>query len=161
MEIIYRTAGIDESYKMAELYNEFLYDLKDSSKDIYFDFENISVSDRVKLLEDRFNADKGMIVVAEVNGEIVGFISMTIMSCFMIVSSVKNIGYIEAGYVKPLYRKLGITKKLEAMVVEFLKEKGIRYLELFTLLNNEPANESWKKLGYSPFRLQWRKDLNE
>ncbi len=161
MEIIYRKAGIEESYKMAELYNEFLYDLRDSSRDIYFDFEEISIEDRVKLLEDRFNADKGLIVVAEVDEKIVGFISMTIMNCFMVVSSVKNIGYIEAGYVKPQYRRLGITKKLESIVVEFLKEKKIRYLELFTLLNNEPANKSWSNLGYSPFRLQWRKDLNE
>lgn len=160
MEIIYRKAGIEESYKMAELYNEFLYDLRDLSKDVYFDFEEISVDDRVKLLEDRFNADKGLIVVAEVEGEIVGFISMTIMNCFMVVSSVKNIGYIEAGYVKPQFRRLGITRKLESQVVEFLKEKNIRYLELFTLLNNETANDSWSKLGYSPFRLQWRKDLN-
>lgn len=160
MEIIYRKAGIEESFKMAELYNEFLCDLRDLSKDVYFDFEDISVTDRVDLLKDRFNADKGLIVVAEVDGEIIGFISMTIMQCFMIISSVKNIGYIEAGYVRPQYRKLGITKKLESMVVEFLKEKGIRYLELFTLLNNEPANESWTKLGYSPFRMQWRKDLN-
>lgn len=161
MEITYRKADISESYKIAELYNEFLCDLRDVSKDIYFDFEELSVQEREKLLKDRFNADKGLVVVAEVDGNIVGFISMTIINCFMVVSSIRDIGYIEAGYVKPGYRRLGITRKLENMVEEFLKEKGIRYLELFTLMNNEIANNSWSKLGFIPFRQQWRKDLNE
>lgn len=161
MEITYRKADISESYKIAELYNEFLCDLRDVSKDIYFDFEELSVQEREKLLKDRFNADKGLVVVAEVDGNIVGFISMTIINCFMVVSSIKDIGYIEAGYVKPGYRRLGITRKLENMIEEFLKEKGIRYLELFTLMNNEIANNSWSKLGFIPFRQQWRKDLNE
>ena len=160
MEITYRKADISESYKIAELYNEFLCDLRDIGKDIYFDFEELSVDDRVKLLEDRFNAEKGLVAVAEVDGELAGFISMTIMNCFMIVSSVKDIGYIEGGYVKPRYRKLGITRRLLAMVEEFLKEKGIRYLELFTLMDNEIANQSWSRLGFVPFRQQWRKDLN-
>lgn len=161
MEITYRKADISESYKIAELYNEFLCDLRDVSKDIYFDFEELSVQEREELLKDRFNADMGLVVVAETDGNIVGFISMTIINCFMIVSSIKDIGYIEAGYVKPDYRRLGITRKLENMVEEFLKEKGIRYLELFTLMNNEIANNSWSKLGFIPFRQQWRKDLNE
>lgn len=161
MEITYRKADIDESYKIAEIYNEFLCDLRDVSRDIYFDFEELSVHEREELLKDRFNADKGLVVVAEVEGNIVGFISMTIINCFMIVSSIKDIGYIEAGYVKPGYRRLGITRKLEKMVEDFLKEKGIRYLELFTLMNNEIANNSWSKLGFIPFRQQWRKDLNE
>ena len=161
MEITYRKADISESYKIAELYNEFLCDLRDVSKDIYFDFEELSVQEREKLLKDRFNADKGLVVVAEVDGNIVGFISMTIINCFMVVSSIKDIGYIEAGYVNPGYRRLGITRKLENMIEEFLKEKGIRYLELFTLMNNEIANNSWSKLGFIPFRQQWRKDLNE
>ncbi len=161
MEITYRKADISESITIAELYNEFLCDLRDIGKDIYFDFEELSVDDRVELLKARLNADKGLVVVAEVEGEIVGFISMTIINCFMIVSSIKDIGYIEAGYVKPDFRKHGITRKLENMVEEFLKKKGIRYLELFTLMNNEIANNSWSKLGFIPFRQQWRKDLNE
>jgi ribosomal protein S18 acetylase RimI-like enzyme len=160
MEITYRKADIGESYKIAELYNEFLCDLRDIGKDIYFDFEELSVDERVELLRERFVADKGLVVVAEVDGKIAGFISMTIINCFMIVSSIKDIGYIEAGYVKPGYRRLGITKQLEKMVEDFLKEKGIRYLELFTLMNNEIANNSWSKLGFIPFRQQWRKDLN-
>lgn len=161
MEITYRKADIGESYKIAELYNEFLCDLRDIGQDIYFDFEELSVVERVELLKERFNADKGLVVVAEVDGNIVGFVSMTIINCFMIVSSIKDIGYIEAGYVKPDYRRLGITRKLENMVEDFLKEKGIRYLELFTLMNNDIANNSWSKLGFTPFRQQWRKDLNE
>lgn len=161
MEITYRKADISESYKIAELYNEFLCDLRDIGQDIYFDFEELSIDMRVELLKERFNADKGLVVVAEVDGEIIGFISMAIINCFMIVSSVKNIGYIEAGYVKPDFRRLGITRKLEKMVEDFLKEKGIRYLELFTLMNNEIANNSWSQLGFIPFRQQWRKDLNE
>lgn len=161
MEITYRKADISESFTIAELYNEFLCDLRDIGKDIYFDFEELSVQDRVELLKERFNADKGLVVVAEVEGEIVGFISMTIINCFMIVSSIKEIGYIEAGYVKPDFRQLGITRKLENMVEEFLKDKGIKYLELFTLMNNEIANNSWSNLGFIPFRQQWRKNLNE
>lgn len=79
----------------------------------------------------------------------------------MIVSSIKDIGYIESGYVKPGYRRLGINRQLEKMVEDFLKEKGIRCLESFMLMNNEIANNSWSKLGFIPFRQQWRKDLNE
>ena len=163
MGIVYQEADFDDLHEVAELYNEFLFSLKDITKDPYFDFAELSVKDRSKLLKDRFLEEKGLVVVArdEESREIIGFISMAVMNCFLVVSSVREIGYIEGAYVKKAYRRQGILSKLEEMLTNHLLGKGIRYLELNTIANNQMANDSWQKLGYRVFRQQWRKDLHE
>lgn len=162
MAIVYEQAGFEDLHEVAELYNEFLFSLKDITRDPYFDFADLSVKDRAKLLKDRYLEDKGLVIIArnDEDGSIIGFLSMARMNCFLMVSSVREIGYIEGAYVRKAYRRQGILSRLESMLTDRLRELGIRYVELNTIANNQMANDSWSNLGYRVFRQQWRKDLH-
>lgn len=161
MALEYRMAEIKDLQNIGELYGEFLFSLKDLTRDPYFDFETLDGRARAEILEERFRADAGMVAICLDGEDLVGFVSLSIQPCFLIVSSVREIGYIEGAYVKEGYRKRGILKRLESMITTYCKERGLRWVELFTLADNQMANESWSRLGYGNFRLQWRKDLHE
>lgn len=163
MTIEFKRAAFEDLHEVAELYNEFLFTLKDLSKDPYFNFQTLSVKGREDLLKERYQSQGGMVALAieKPGGKPLGFVSVALIPCFLAVSEVKEIGYIEGAYVRPAYRKLGIVKTLEVMVENFLKERGVRYLELNTLAGNQVANDSWTRLGFEVFRMQWRKDVNE
>lgn len=160
MALEYRMAEIKDLQDIGELYGEFLFSLKDLTGDPYFDFETLDGKARTAILEERFRADAGTVAICLDGEKVVGFVSLAVQPCFLIVSSVREIGYIEGAYVKEGYRKRGILKRLESMVTTYCKERGLRWVELFTLADNQMANESWSRLGYGNFRLQWRKDLH-
>lgn len=164
MKLKFYEAFHDDMREVAFIYNEFLGSLRDLTADEYFDFKDLDVEKREGLLKERMAKKQGKVLLVkdeDLKGKIVAFISFSVIDCFLIVSSVKQIGYIDGAYVKEAYRGKGILRELEKMALASLREMGIKYLELNTLAKNIIANEAWKKLGYRVFRQQWRKRINE
>lgn len=164
MKLKFYEAFYDDMREVASIYNEFLSSLRDLTADEYFDFKDLEVEEREELLKERMAKDQGKVLLVkdeDMKEEIVAFISFSIIDCFLIVSSVKQIGYIDGAYVKEAYRGKGILRELEKMASASLRDMGIKYLELNTLAKNIMANEAWEKLGYRVFRQQWRKRINE
>lgn len=156
-----RQAVPEDIPRIAEIYNEFLEDLRDLSGDPYFDFTSLSLEAREAILRERFAAGKGTVALAmeEEGGPLAGFVSMAVIPCFLSVSGVGEIGYIEGAYIRKAFRRTGILRKLEDLLVRDARSRGLAWMELNTLVGNEGANASWERLGYRIFRLQWRKDL--
>lgn len=164
LKLKFTYAKKEEMRDVAVAYNEFLFALKKSTEveDAYFGFSNLDVDNRRELLLERLEKDRGkVIIVRDEDGsdDIIAFISYSIIECFLVVSPIREIGYIDGAYVRDEYRKEGILKKLDSMVVEDLRNMGIKYLELNTLVDNVKANDAWFSLGYRVFRKQWRKDI--
>jgi GNAT superfamily N-acetyltransferase len=67
--------------------------------------------------------------------------------------------YISDGYVKPLYRKQGIYKRMNALIEHKYVEKGVRRITRFTLVNNEPMKNFLTGAGYSATRILFEKWL--
>lgn len=164
MKLKFSFAKREEMRDVAVAYNEFLFALKKSTEieDVYFGFTKLDVDRRKELLLERLDNSRGQVILVrdeDGSDDIIGFISYSIIECFLVVSPIKEIGYIDGAFVRDEYRKEGILKRLDSMVVEDLRSKGIRYLELNTLVDNIKANEAWTSLGYRTFRQQWRKDI--
>ncbi len=108
----------------------------------------------IKFLEERYKkltrSWRTKLLVAEDDGEIVGFISVTIKERPKIYE-VEKMGFIGGIYVKPKYRRKGISKKFMKLIFEWLKSKGVFYVDLFVATKNDVAMSVWKSHKFKEF----------
>jgi GNAT superfamily N-acetyltransferase len=108
---------------------------------------------------DAIKSNNGKIYIFEENGIQKGFIYGAITKPFLEVSSIKSIGQINFCWVEKRYRKQGIASELVKSMEKWLKSKDIEYIDLHYLVGNIEAEESWKKMGYLPYRVASRKKI--
>lgn len=93
------------------------------------------------------NKDANLWLVAEVNNQIVGYMSAEIIPASP-VKMYDKIGYIKNTYVIPEFRKKGIIKKGLQRISEWFNENNIKIVELNVDVNNKEGIEAWKHLGF-------------
>ncbi len=103
--------------------------------------------------------DKGKIYIFEEEGISKGFIYGSITAPFLEVSSITSIGQINICWVDEKYRKQGIASELVRCIEQWFQSRGIGYIDLHYLVGNMEAEESWKRMGYEPYRVASRKKL--
>ncbi|MDR0271700.1 MAG: GNAT family N-acetyltransferase [Clostridiales bacterium] len=153
--VTYKEADPNELPQIAQLYNLLAYELKTMTNDPYFDFETLSDEDTLAALQKA----ESKIFIAKKENEVIGFISGTVINCFLPVSKVGKIGYIEAAYVIESFRGKGIMSKLENILIEYFKSGGLEFVELNVLSGNLNAKKFWSKSNYTVFREQMRKRI--
>jgi ribosomal protein S18 acetylase RimI-like enzyme len=85
--------------------------------------------------------------VAEIDYNIIGAINFEIMKNDPFFK-VKNYGYIHAIVVDKNNKVKGVAKKLTKFALEFLKEKGIKYVRSDVYLKNIIARKTLKSFGF-------------
>lgn len=145
--------------EVAKLYNELAYYIKNETEDEYFDFDTLSESELESILDNSIKNPENITFVARECGKVIAFISGEIRDCFLPISKTKKVGYISGAYVLPNYRKKGIMKKLEGLLLEYFTSKGLCYIELNVIANNIIGKKSWEVMGYKTFREQMRKKI--
>ena len=155
----YRKASLNDVRSVAVLFQDLTYHIKNSSKDVYWDFEELSLDTTEGVIKEYIENDESCILVAEKNDEIVGMMIVEIIPCHMVLCSHKKVGYIVAGYVKEEHRRKGIMKELEKLSNEFFRELSIKYVEVCYLPENAGAKEAWNGMGYRCFREQAGKSV--
>lgn len=157
--IIFKEVSEDMLPQIAKLYNMLAFELKATTKDSYFDFESLSDDVVHNELQKAVQENNIKIYIALEDNLVMGFISGTIMDCFLSISSTKKIGYIEAAYVIQSHRNNKIMEKLEELLVDYFKNQGLKHIELNVLTTNLVGKHFWKKRNYNIFREQMRKQL--
>ncbi|MBI2024624.1 MAG: GNAT family N-acetyltransferase [Candidatus Harrisonbacteria bacterium] len=99
---------------------------------------------------------KKLLLTAEMDKKIVGYLLVAIEPA-PFYSSEKKIGVIADTVVSKKYRRQGILKKMFLQAQKWLRGKKIRYFELSVDARNKSAVRSWKKLGFSNYKLRLRK----
>ena len=156
----YRKAVLEDSLSVAKLYRELAFHIKYSSKDAYWDFEEMPLDMTQQAIIGYIENKESCILVAEEDNEIVGMMILEVIPCHLVLCSQPKVGYIGAGYVKEEYRRKGIMKELEKMSNEFFRSLSIKYVEVCYLPENVGAKEAWNSMGYHCFREQSRKCLD-
>ena len=156
----YRKATLNDVSQAAGLFIDLAFHIKESSKDVYWDFEEMPRDMTEKVISDYIQNEESCILVAEDGEELVGMMILEVIPCHMPLSSHQRIGYIAAGYIKKEYRRQGIMKKLEALSNDFFRSLSIKYVEVNYLPENKGAKEAWNSLGYVNFREQARKCID-
>jgi len=158
--MIYRNATLADVTGVATLFRELAFHIKNSSKDVYWNFEEMPLDMTEVVVKEYIENEECCALVAEENGELVGLMLLEVISCHLPISSHQRIGYIAAGYVREAYRRQGVMKKLEEMSNEFFRGLSIKYVEVCYLPENAGAKEAWNGMGYKCFREQARKCID-
>ncbi len=67
---------------------------------------------------------------------------------------------IRDAYVKPAFRQKGVMRALEEEAVDFLKEKGIKKMELVVDAHDNVAKSTWRALGFKPYTQRMAKRID-
>ena len=156
----YRKATLNDALDCAALFIELAFYIKYSSKDAYWDFEEMPLDMTEQVIKEYIKNEESCILVAEEKDDIVGMMILEVVPCHMVLCSHQKVGYIAGGYVKEEYRHQGIMKELEKLSNEFFRGLSIKYVEVCYLPENAGAKEAWNAMGYCCFREQARKCLD-
>lgn len=105
--------------------------------------------------------DNGAIFVAEIDNKIVGYAVCWIAKRPPYLYKVDKIGYISDVFVEDKYRMRGIGSALLGKVLEWFKNKNIKYVELSVLAKNEKAKKFYEKHGFKVYSLNLRKVVTD
>ncbi|MEM3789387.1 MAG: GNAT family N-acetyltransferase [Candidatus Bathyarchaeia archaeon] len=112
--------------------------------------------ERLSILKNSLKNPDYELWLAEIDGDIVGFIDLWTIHDFCHGG---KLTYIQNLYVAPKYRRLGVRSRLLQKIVERAKEKGALEIHVVTGFDNEPAIRLYKKHGLEKESLQLEKEF--
>jgi len=90
-------------------------------------------------------------------GKLVAFIQASVKLLPAYLEASPLIGFVAHIYVVPECRNHGIARELVNKANTWFEQQRADSIELQVLVDNKPAMEFWKKIGFSPELLQMRK----
>ena len=113
--------------------------------DIFKASPEISKSEFKRLLKDK----NIFILVAEQNGEIVGYCKLRMLTCSVSNETLtaRAVGLIDEFFVDEKHRRQGIGTEFFGGVKAFAMSKGAQSIELYVWSFNEPARKLYESLG--------------
>ena len=103
-------------------------------------------------------SEDAVVMVAEDNGTIVGYLAAKIEDRPPVFEEDKR-GWVDSVYVLENYRGQGIGRKLTEETLKWLKNKGIKQVELSVDSKNEFGYKVWKSLGFETWQIIMKKSL--
>lgn len=110
-----------------------------------------SVKPLEKYVQQKLKDERYHLLVVEQGKEIVATIGLNLKS--------GKIAILMDAYVKPGFRRHGITKMMEEEVYRLAKKNGKNVIELDVMRSNQEGWETWPSLDYKPFKLIMRKNI--
>ena len=138
MEIIYRKATVKDTKAIESLFTQMLFTI----------YKNPEIKGYEKGYLDRFFSDlQDCIFVAELNGSVIGYISINANN------DTKQYLYIDDFCVHKDYRSKGIGTKLLNMVEDYAKEIKVLDICLHVENSNTLAKKLYDRNGYNIFKV--------
>lgn len=106
--------------------------------------EEASREERIEILGETLKRRDYELLVAELNGEIVGFVDQWIILDF---AHGARLSYIQNLYVSPSHRRKGIGSKLVEEIISSAEDRGVLEIHVVTGFKNKPAIDLYKKHG--------------
>ena len=148
MDIKIRKAKIEDTEPLAKLYLQFWEPHRKIDPLLRLD-KKITLKSEITSAKKNIKKRGNYIFVAYQKESIVGFIEFFIKKnedCF----KVKKYGYLNSATTHKKYRGKGVAKALTNAALEFLKNKGIKYVRTNVYNSNDIAMKTWTKLGFEP-----------
>ena len=111
-----------------------------------------------KYLEKRFSEKSTRLIVAQENGELVGFMLCLLQPNAPIFKE-RTIGVISDVYVKEGRRRKGVAKEMLKVALRWFKKNRVRTVSLSVAAANFEARVAWGQLGFKPHMIHKRLDL--
>ena len=103
--------------------------------------------------------EKGNVFVVEINGNIVGMISVYIEKDHKHFRKVHTFAYISDIFVLPEYRNQGIIKELIEKAEEYAKSKNVHMIQTAVLSDHDENIEGFQRNGFHNFEIILRKQI--
>ncbi|MCK9271142.1 MAG: GNAT family N-acetyltransferase [Bacteroidales bacterium] len=113
-----------------------------------------------KFLEGCVHSADKLLLVAEINGELVGYAAGEIQARSPIFK-IAEYGYINDVFVEEEFRKLGIAREFLTALKKWFESKGIKHVELSVLSNNEIGKKTWAKFGFETYEIKKRLEMRK
>lgn len=142
-QIIYRKLRVEEAQKFWDMMNELD---KETKFMMYEVGEREEKTVNLQALECQIQnsiEDNDFVLIAEVEGEIVGYLSAE----RGVPNRIKHTAYVVTG-VREKYRGYGIGKELFQRLDSWAKENDVTRLELTVICNNIIAKKLYEKNGF-------------
>lgn len=97
--------------------------------------------------------------MAEENGKTIGFM-LCLLSPNVPVYRERKVGVISDVFVREARRRKGVAKKMFALAVKWFKKNKVRSVQLAVAHDNMEARVAWRQLGFEPYMLYKRLDLD-
>ncbi|MED1864510.1 GNAT family N-acetyltransferase [Fictibacillus nanhaiensis] len=101
-----------------------------------------------KEFKQLLNSDKDKVIVYLMHAQLIAFIHISVRSDYVEGSHDSPTGFIEGIYVKPEYRKKGISKKLIEKGESWLKTKGCSQIGSDIEQSNDTSYHFHKNVGF-------------
>ena len=99
--------------------------------------------------------------VAEVDGQVVGYVLGSVLALHPDLFEQRDAGFIADLFVLPAYRRQGIARRLVAAINAWFAEQGMRIAEWSVAAANVEGMRFWKALGGEPIMVQMRAPLDD
>ena len=99
--------------------------------------------------------ESGAVLIAEIEGVVVGFVAGWIEHTDNIAETADSnrVGYISDLCVLPVHRRQGIAGHLLDRISEQLGRTGVIRIRVGSLANNQPARASYERAGFVPYEV--------
>jgi ribosomal protein S18 acetylase RimI-like enzyme len=113
-----------------------------------------------KYLAKKFSEKSTKLLVASRNGEIIGFM-LCLLSPNVPVFKERTIGVVSDVYVRPEFRRQGITKEMLKVAIRWFHKNKVVTVQLNVAAANIEARTVWNQLGFQAHMIMKRLDLDE
>lgn len=110
-------------------------------------------------LEDQLFNPMARVFVAEVNGQLQGYIFGVVVDLAPEMFSQEPSGFLADIFVEESARREGVGRKLVAALADWFRDKGLSYYEWHAAARNPNALEFWRAMGGREVMLRMRADL--
>jgi ribosomal protein S18 acetylase RimI-like enzyme len=107
----------------------------------------------------KFDEISTKLIVAEEEGKVVGFM-LCLLSPNVAVFKERKVGVISDAYVLEERRRKGVTRKMLDVAVKWFKKNKVRTVQLGVAHANLEARAAWRAIGFEPYMIYKRLDLN-
>ncbi|OGS55359.1 MAG: hypothetical protein A3K60_07240 [Euryarchaeota archaeon RBG_19FT_COMBO_56_21] len=111
-------------------------------------------------LERKFAEISTKLVVAEEEGKLVGFM-LCLLSPNAPIFKERKIGVISDVYVLEELRRKGVANKMLDVALRWFKKNKVRSVQLAVAHDNLEARAVWRSLGFEPYMIYKRLDLQK
>lgn len=110
-------------------------------------------------LRKKFSEISTKLIVAEENGKLVGFM-LCLLSPNALVYKERKIGVVSDVYVLEERRMKGVGREMLNYAIKWFRKNRVRTVQLFVAHDNMAARTVWHQLGFEPFMIYKRLDLD-
>ncbi|MBI4176276.1 MAG: GNAT family N-acetyltransferase [Candidatus Aenigmarchaeota archaeon] len=123
--------------------------------DSYLDPSKNVRSAYAKYFRQSIRSRKKLLLVAETDGRIMGFVLGEILKMPPIFK-IRTAGYVRDMLVAERFRRRGVGKLLLKSLFKWFKGKGIKHVELHVHIMNDIGKKAWETYGFRTFLLKQR-----